>query len=131
MEESKRIVDEEFGRKLSEIFSESKKLFYIGVQRVTGKERGKGVGMRGEDGELLRGESALKGLWKGYFEQLMDNEAEREAVVTGIGIEAGRGWVPIQGRVGRAEVEKAKARIKCGKATGMDEITAEMLKYGG
>ncbi len=29
------------------------------------------------------------------------------------------------------EVEKAIARLKCGKATGMDGITAEMLKYGG
>ncbi len=29
------------------------------------------------------------------------------------------------------EVEKAIARLKCGKAAGMDGITAEMLKYGG
>ncbi len=30
--------------------------------------------MRGEDGELGRGESEMKGIWKGYFEQLMNNE---------------------------------------------------------
>ncbi len=29
------------------------------------------------------------------------------------------------------EVEGAIARLKCGKAAGMDGITAEMLKYGG
>ncbi len=33
--------------------------------------------------------------------------------------------------VGRLEVEEAIARLKCGKAAGMDGITAEMLKYGG
>ncbi len=53
-----------------------------------GGERDGGVRMRGEDGELVRGESELKGLWKGYFEQLMNNEAEGEAVVTCMSIVA-------------------------------------------
>ncbi len=48
-----------------------------------------------------------------------------------MGIEAGRGRLPIQREIGKAEVEKAIARLKCGKATCMDGITAEMLKYGG
>ncbi len=73
----------------------------------------------------------MKGLWKGYFEQLMNNEAERKAVVTSMGIEAGRGRVPLLREIGRLEVEGAIARLKCGKAAGMDGITAEMLKYGG
>ncbi len=87
--------------------------------------------MRGENGEHVPGESELKGIWKGYFEQVMNNDAAGEAVVTSIGTEAGRGRLPIQKEIGRAEVEKAIARLKCGKAAGMDGITAEMLKYGG
>ncbi len=35
----------------------------------------------------------------------MNNEAEGEAVVTIMGIEAGRGWVPIQREIGRLEEE--------------------------
>ncbi len=101
------------------------------VKKVRGGERDGGVRMRGEDGELVRGESELKGIWKGYFEQLMNNEAEGEAVVTSMGNEAGRGQVPIPRKIGRLEVERAIARLKCGKATGMDGITAEMMKYGG
>ncbi len=31
----------------------------------------------------------------------------------------------------RLEVERAIERLKCGKVTGMDGITAEMVKYGG
>ncbi len=73
----------------------------------------------------------MKWKWKGYFEQLMSNEAEGEAVVTRMGIEAGRGCVTIQREIGRLKVEIAIARLKCGKAAGMDGITSEMLKYGG
>ncbi len=82
--------------------------------------------MRGEDGEPVGDESKLKELWKGYFQQ-----AEGEAVVTSMGIEAGRGRGPIQREIGRLEVEGAIARLKCIKAAGMDGITAEILKYGG
>ncbi len=86
--------------------------------------------VRVEDGEL-GGESELKLIWKGYFEQLINNEAEREAVVTSMGTEAGRDRVPRQREMARLEVEKATARLKCGKAEGMDGITAEMLKNEG
>ncbi len=51
--------------------------------------------MRGEDGELVGAESELKEIWKSYFEQLMNNEAEGEAVVTSMGTVAGRGRVPM------------------------------------
>ncbi len=61
----------------------------------------------------------------------MNNEAEGEAVVTSMGNEAGRGRVPMQREIYRLEIEKAIARLKCGKAAGMDGITAEMLKCGG
>ncbi len=36
---------------------------------------------------LSEGKSELKGLWKGYFEHIMNNEAEGEAVVTSMGTE--------------------------------------------
>ncbi len=54
IEESKRRVDEEFGRKLSQNFSENKKLFRKEV-KVRGGERSGEVRMRGENGELVPG----------------------------------------------------------------------------
>ncbi len=51
--ESKRRVDEEFGRKLSKNFSENKKLFWKRVEKGEGRRRGGGLRMRGEDGELV------------------------------------------------------------------------------
>ncbi len=98
---------------------------------MRGGGRGGGARMRREDGEPVRGESELKGLWKGYFEQLMNNEAEGEAVVKSMGIEPGRGCIPMKREIGRLEVEEAIAKLKCGKVMDKDGITAEMLKYGG
>ncbi len=111
IEESKRKVDEEFGTKLSQNFSENKKVFWIEVKKVRGRERSGNVRMKGENGELVRGVSKLKGVWKGYFEQLMNNDTEGEAVVTSMGTEPGTGRVLIQREIGRAEVEKAIARL--------------------
>ncbi len=54
IEESKRRVDEEFGRKLSQNFCENKKLFWKKVKKVGRGEKGGGVRMSGEDGETVR-----------------------------------------------------------------------------
>ncbi len=48
-------MDEEFGRKLSQNFSENKKLFWKEVKKVREGERSGDVRMRGEDGELVGG----------------------------------------------------------------------------
>ncbi len=65
IEESKRKVDEEFGRKLSQNFSENKKLFWKEVKRRGEEKKSGDVRMRGEDRELVEGESEMKGIWKG------------------------------------------------------------------
>ncbi len=54
-----------------------------------------------------------------------------EAIVTSMGMEAGGKRVCEQRVIERAEVEKAIAKIKCGKAAGIDGITPEMVKHGG
>ncbi len=80
------------------------------MKKVRGGERGGCVRMGREDGALVGSESKLKGLWKGYFELLMNNEAEGEAVVTSMGMEAGRGWVTFQKEIYRI-VTRRKMRI--------------------
>ncbi len=59
IEESKRRVDEEFGRKLSQNFSENKKLFWKEMKKVRGGKKSGDVRMRGEDGELVEGDSEV------------------------------------------------------------------------
>ncbi len=98
IKESKRRVDEEFGRKLSQNFSENKKLFWKEVKKARGGEKSGDVKMRGEDGELVGGDSELKEIWKSYFEQLMNNEAEGEAMVTSMGTVAVEVGFPCKGK---------------------------------
>ncbi len=61
----------------------------------------------------------------------MNNEAEGDAVVTSMGNLGGTGWAPRQREIDVLEVERAIARLKCGKSAGMTGIPAEVLKCGG
>ena len=60
----------------------------------------------------------------------MNGRAGGEAIVTSMGMEAGGKRVHEQRGIERVEVEKAIAKIKCGKAAGIDGITPEMVKHG-
>ncbi len=59
IEESERRVDEEFGRKLSQNYSENKNLFWKEVKKMRRGERSGDVKMKGE---FVLSESELKGL---------------------------------------------------------------------
>ena len=50
---------------------------------------------------------------------------EREAIVLSMGVEAD------ERRVCRKEIKKATDKLQCGKAVGVNGITAEMLIHGG
>ncbi len=68
---------------------------------MRGGEKSGDVWMRGESGELVGGESEFKEIWTSYFERLMNDEAEGEAVVTSMGTVSGRGQIPMQRDISR------------------------------
>ncbi|KAK4327054.1 hypothetical protein Pmani_002500 [Petrolisthes manimaculis] len=129
--ESKRRVDEEFGRKLSEKFRENKKLFWKEVKKERGEGKSGSVRMKREDGVTVSRSEEVKEVWKRHFDGLMNEGTGGEAVVTCMGMEAGSRRQDAQGELGREEIRKAIGKLKMGKAPGVDGITAEMLKYGG
>ncbi len=130
VDESKMRVDEEFGRKLSERFMKYRKLFWREMKKERGDVGGVSLRMRREDGMLVSSKKVVKGVWKRHFERLMNGGTGGEAIVTSMGMEAGGERVYEQRVIERVEVEKAIAKIKCGKAADIDGITPEMVKHG-
>ena len=60
----------------------------------------------------------------------MNGKADGEAVLSCMGMEAGGRRVFEQKEINRGEVEKAIAKLKSGKAGGVDGITAEIWWRG-
>ena len=71
--------------------------------------------MKDRSGAVLRNEKRVRERWKGYFENLLNEEYPREQHHNG---------TPNQGLT-RAEVESALKKMKKNKATGPDEIPVE------
>jgi len=126
IEQSKMKVEENFCRKLSEMYKENKRLYWRNVQKI----RGSGWNNGGEEvkdnsGKMLRENDDLK-RWSEYFEELMTVKNQGKAIVTCMGMKEGGGRVYEESDIKIKEAVKA-----IGKASDIDGITAEMLKYGG
>jgi len=134
VDENKKRVDEDFGRRLSEKYKEDKRLYWKEVKNEreceTSGSRG-GDEVKDVDGIILREKKAIKGRWRTYFENLMNVNSEGEAIVTCMGLMRGGGWVNEQEEIKMKEVREVIGNLKNGKAAGVDGLTAEILKYGG
>ena len=129
--ESKKKADEEFGTKLSKKFEENKKLYFKEVEKVRRGNKKSNAQVRDENGRLLKGNKAVLERWRESFEEIMNTESQGRAVISCMGMERGGGRLLVQGPIKRREVKRAIGRLKLGKASGVDGITAEMLKFGG
>ena len=81
--------------------------------------------IKGEDGRVIRKHEDIQRRWKEYFEKLLNEENERQIR------EDGQPNEVVTRGVERAEVVKALARMKNGKAVGPDEIPVEVWKMLG
>ncbi|KAK2902094.1 hypothetical protein Q8A73_011840 [Channa argus] len=82
--------------------------------------------IKDKDGNVLTGARSVMGRWKEYFEELMNEENERERrveEVTGVEQEVAK--------ISKSEVRRALKRMKSGKAVGPDDIPVEVWKCLG
>ncbi|KAK3507466.1 hypothetical protein QTP70_021833 [Hemibagrus guttatus] len=82
--------------------------------------------IKDRDGRVLTSEESVQRRWKEYFEELMNEENEREKRVEGVN--------SVQQKVDKIrkdEVRKALKRMKSGKAVGPDDIPVEVWKCLG
>ena len=103
-----------------------KNIFRIAAERNRKSKDVKAVRtVKDENGNVLKEDNEIKERWRGYFEKLMNEENER------IPTEQRESIAGPIGEITRREVEEALKTMKNGKATGPDEIPAEIWKYLG
>ena len=96
------------------------------VKQLTGKFSRKAAAVKNKEGEVLKNQEARLSRWKEHFQEVLnretpedppqDDEGEREEL--NISVE----------KPNIQEVKDALKALKNGKAAGIDQITAEMLK---
>ncbi|KAK3526042.1 hypothetical protein QTP70_012807 [Hemibagrus guttatus] len=82
--------------------------------------------IKDRDGRVLTSEKSVQRRWKEYFEELMNEENEREKRVEGVNSVEQKG-----DKIRKDEVRKALKRMKSGKAVGPDDIPVEVWKCLG
>ena len=82
---AKRQADERWGVRVSEKFSESKKVFWKEIKRLRKNESSVEERVKDVNGSILVGANEVKMRWMEYFEDLLNVEDEREANVAAIG----------------------------------------------
>ncbi|KAK3524528.1 hypothetical protein QTP70_029840 [Hemibagrus guttatus] len=82
--------------------------------------------IKDRDGSVLTSEESVQRRWKEYFEELMDEENEREKRVEGVNSVEQK-----VDKIRKDEVRKALKRMKSGKAVGPDDIPVEVWKCLG
>ncbi|KAK3562197.1 hypothetical protein QTP86_030194 [Hemibagrus guttatus] len=82
--------------------------------------------IKNRDGRVLTSEESVQRRWKEYFEELMNEENEREKRVEGVNSVEQK-----VDKIRKDEVRKALKRMKSGKAVGPDDIPVEVWKCLG
>ncbi|KAK3555889.1 hypothetical protein QTP86_029801, partial [Hemibagrus guttatus] len=82
--------------------------------------------IKDRDGRVLTSEDSVQRRWKEYFEELMNEENEKEKRVEGVNSVEQK-----VDKIRKDEVRKASKRMKSGKAVGPDDILVEVWKCLG
>ncbi|KAK3506985.1 hypothetical protein QTP70_034266 [Hemibagrus guttatus] len=82
--------------------------------------------IKDRDGRVLTSEESVQRRWKEYFEELMNEENEREKRVEGVNSVEQK-----VDKIRKDEVRKTLKRMKSGKAVGPDDIPVEVWKCLG
>ncbi|KAK3519649.1 hypothetical protein QTP86_002806, partial [Hemibagrus guttatus] len=81
--------------------------------------------IKDRDGRVLTSEESVQRGWKEYFEELMNEENDREKRVEGVNSVEQK-----VDKIRKDEVRKALKRMKSGKAVGPDDILVEKYRDG-
>ncbi|KAK3510396.1 hypothetical protein QTP70_005869 [Hemibagrus guttatus] len=104
-----------------------KNLYRLAGQRdQDGKDAQQVRVIKDRDGRVFTSEESVQRRWKEYFEELMNDENDREKRVEGVNTVEQKVH-----KIRKDEVRKALKRMKSGKAVGPDDILVEVWKCLG
>ena len=132
VKESKREANDKLGKKMNEDANGNMKLFWKEVRKAKDSGRTECVRMKSKDGESVSGELGIRERWKEYFEDLLNVAESDEVNVNICGFDGAKRskYLGVED-ITREEVVNALDKLKNGKAAGIDNISTEMLKFGG
>ncbi|KAK7907805.1 hypothetical protein WMY93_016417 [Mugilogobius chulae] len=118
--EARVAADERWGRRLTDNFRESKKMFWKEVKRVRKGVSGREERVKTEDGRMLNEGNEVRKRWAEYFERLLNVEEDRDAVIVMDGSESRSNVLGElnEALIAREEVEQAVGKLIAGKAAG-------------
>ncbi|KAK3507467.1 hypothetical protein QTP70_021829, partial [Hemibagrus guttatus] len=120
-------VQDSIQRKRSDTREGEKDLYRLARQRDRdGKDVQQVRVIKDREGRVLTSEESVQRRWKEYFEELMNEENEREKRVEGVNSVEQK-----VDKIRKDEVRKALKRMKSGKAVGPDDIPVEVWKCLG
>ena len=130
--QSKKKINEQFGRKMDEDMNGNRKLFWKEVSNVKGGMVESCNKIKDRNGRLAQGDDEMRKIWKEYFEDLYNIDTQEQVADQMCGFDGVQRSNCFGGEpFGRAEVEMRVGKLKNGKAAGKDEVTGEIIKGGG
>lgn len=134
IKEAKQKSWEEFGEKLEENSKENQKLFYKTLKNMRNKTETRAKSIKDRNGQLISDEKDIMDRWKEYFYELLNDEKYEQRDETNRYEEntnLGNEIQETENIITERELEEALEKLKIGKAAGVDEIDAELIKYLG
>jgi len=128
---SKKEANENMGKRMTNDMNGNIKLFWKEVKKARGCVANGSEKVKDASGRMLLRDNDVKERWKEYFEELLNVEMQDQIVVNEYGLQdLNRSEYLGCEAVRKEEVVDALGKLKNGKASGVDEVTAEMLKIG-
>ena len=87
--------------------------------------------VRDSEGNMLTEQPAVRQRWSEYYEALLNVDDGRRAQLSELVRVRVNDDANDELEVIGEDVRKAVKKLKKGRSSGVDEITSEMLKYGG
>ncbi|XP_039298401.1 uncharacterized protein LOC120354782 [Nilaparvata lugens] len=120
---------EEFGEKIQATYTENRKQFWSIVEGLRGRRVKPVRNIRNRDGVLISKQEEVLKVWKEFFEEKFRKEIEE-----GAGEDEQHGIdenLEVCQEITQEEVINSVKKMKLNKASGLDRIFPEMVKYGG